>query len=73
MGTVPANVQPFPGQGADAWIEAYKEEVLAAKDAATEICRVAHHSPRQFWPVPSPGDDTYCHRVFSRYAAQFQL
>jgi len=28
MGTVPANVQPFPGQGADAWIEAYKEEVF---------------------------------------------
>jgi hypothetical protein len=35
MGTVSANVPPFPGQGADAWIEAYKEEVLAAKDAAT--------------------------------------
>ena len=35
MDEVPANRQPFPGQGAGAWIDAYQEEMLQARDEAT--------------------------------------
>ncbi|BCL78993.1 tyrosine recombinase XerD [Ktedonobacteria bacterium brp13] len=30
-----AIIQPFPGQDAETWITAYREEILASKDAAT--------------------------------------
>ena len=35
MDEVPANRQPFPGQGSAAWIDAYQEEMLQARDEAT--------------------------------------
>ncbi len=35
MDEVPANIQPFPGQGSAAWIDTYQEEMLQARDEAT--------------------------------------
>lgn len=35
MNADPAKSQPFPGQGAVVWIDAYKQEMLEAKDEAT--------------------------------------
>jgi site-specific recombinase XerD len=35
MDEVPANRQPFPGQGSAAWIDAHQEEMLQARDEAT--------------------------------------
>ncbi len=35
MDEVPANRQPFPGQGAGAWIDACQEEMLESRDEAT--------------------------------------
>jgi hypothetical protein len=34
MDEVPANIQPFPGQGAGAWIDACQEEMLESRDEA---------------------------------------
>jgi len=61
MGTVPVNVQPFPGQGADVWIEAYKEEVLVAKDAATIEAYIRILEKFAAWLTIRPGNSGQFH------------
>jgi site-specific recombinase XerD len=61
MGTVPVNVQPFPGQGADVWIEPYKEEVLAAKDAATIEAYIRILEKFAAWLTIRPGNSGQFH------------
>jgi len=61
MDTVPANVQPFPGQGADVWIEAYKEEVLAAKDEATIEAYIRILEKFAAWLTIRPGNSGQFH------------
>ena len=82
MDEVQVSTESFPNQGAAAWIDAYQEEILTAKDEATieaytrileKFAEWLSLRASQLRPVPSPGDDAQRHRGLSRYAAQFQL
>jgi hypothetical protein len=63
-----ARISPFPGQDADAWIAAYRDEVLQSKDAATidAYCRILTKFTN--WLAQRPGNNNQFHPQAGSYA-----
>ena len=74
MDSEPANIQPFPRQGAVAWIDAYKQEMLQAKDEATIEAYTRILEKFTEWLASRPGNSGQFHpQAITRTAIEFFL
>src|SRR5258708_21825533 len=71
MDEVPANRQPFPGQGAGAWIDAYHEKMLESRDEATIETYTRVLEKFAEWLSLRPGNSgQFLHQAMTRTAIE---